>query len=609
MSMLVIVLASAGILTVAYWTYGPLLVRLLKLDATARTPAFELRDDVDYAPLAPNELLSQHFSAIAAAGPIVGPILAGVMFGWLPALIWILVGSILIGGVHDFTALVASIRHKARSIAEVVRDHMSHRAFVLFLCFVWLALVYIIVAFTDITAASFIGEQTLENGETVTGSGIASSSLMYLALPLIMGVLLKYTKLSIGWATLMFLPLVGVSIWAGQYLPVDMTAILKTFVPTADDKLAHQTWDILLLAYCCVASVVPMWLLLQPRGHLGGYFLYVALVAGGVGLLFGGATVQYPAFRGWTTPQGETLFPVLFITIACGACSGFHSLIASGTTSKQLRYETDAKLIGYGAMLLEAMVAIVSLSCVMILVKDAPLLNSQPNLIYARGIGKLLEQFAEAVRARGWKSFHLSSQLIVSFALMAFTTFVYDTLDVCTRLGRYIIQELTGWHDAKGRWLGTLLTAGAPVFFVLQSMNGPDGKPLWKVFWALFGASNQLLAALSLLGVTVWLWRTRREIWVLFIVGIPTVFMYTMSTWALGRMIYGYVQQLQKSPTVQDLQTSSNPQQTTYVLLGISTLLVVLALAMLVEAVIALTRSDNTDRRAGGISPAILAGS
>lgn len=601
MSMLVIVVASAAILSVAYFTYGPILARLLRLDPNAKTPAFELRDDVDYAPIAPNELLSQHFSAIAAAGPIVGPILAGVMFGWLPALIWILVGSILIGGVHDFTALVASIRHKARSIAEVVRDHMSRRAFVLFLSFVWLALVYIIVAFTDVTAASFVGVQTLENGETVTGAGIASSSLMYLALPIIMGILLRYTKISIGWATLIFLPLVGISIWAGQYLPVDMAAFLRLFNPAADDKLAHKTWDVLLLVYCCIASVVPMWLLLQPRGHLGGYFLYVALAAGAVGLVFGGAKVEYPAFNGWVTSKGETLFPVLFITIACGACSGFHSLIASGTTSKQLRFETDAKLIGYGAMLLEAMVAVVSLSCVMILSRDSKLLQSgQPNLIYAQGIGSLLEQFSEFVRAQGWSGFRLSSQLTVSFALMAFTTFVYDTLDVCTRLGRYIIQELTGWHDARGRWLGTLLTSGVPAFFVMQSLNGADGKPapLWRVFWALFGASNQLLAALTLLGVTVWLWRSRRQIWVLFVVGLPTVFMYGMSTWALGRMILGYIRQL---------QSTSTPSQITYVLLGISTLLLVLALAMLVEAAIALTRIDDNRSRPNSPAPAMAA--
>ncbi len=601
MSMLAIILGSAAILSVAYLTYGPILVRLLRLDPKAKTPAYELQDDVDYSPLAPNELLSQHFSAIAAAGPIVGPILAGVMFGWLPALIWILVGSILIGGVHDFTALVASIRHKARSIAEVVRDHMSQRAFLLFLTFVWLALIYIIVAFTDVTASSFVDIQTLENGEKVAGAAIASSSLMYLVLPIIMGLLMKYTRMSVGVATIIFLPLVGVSIWAGQYLPVDMTAMVKTLIPTADDelakKLAHKTWDIILLVYCCIASVVPMWLLLQPRGHLGGYFLYVALAAGAVGLLFGGATVQYDHFTAWTAPTGETLFPVLFITIACGACSGFHSLIASGTTSKQLRYETDAKVIGYGAMLLEAMVAIVSLSCVMILATDSPLLKSPPSLIYAQGIGSLLEKFAGTVRGLGWSNFHLSAQLTVSFALMAFTTFVYDTLDVCTRLGRYIIQELTGWHDAKGRWLGTLLTGGVPAFFVMQTILNVDGKPapLWKIFWSLFGASNQLLAALTLLGVTVWLWRTRRAVWVLFVTGIPTVWMYTMSMWALSRMILINIKQI----------SQPNPQSITYILLGISSLLVLLALAMLVEAVIALTSRDVDRPRPNVPAPAL----
>jgi len=570
MSLLAVVLISAVVLSLAYVTYGPILSRLLQLDARRKTPAVELRDDVDYVPLEPNALLSQHFSAIAAAGPIVGPILAGVMFGWLPAWIWILVGSIFIGGVHDMAALVASIRHKARSIAEVVREHMSQRAFLLFLSFVWFALVYIIVAFTDITAASFVGDQTLESGDVVTGAGIASSSLMYLALPVIMGLLLRYTKLSLNMATVIFIPLVGVAIWAGQKLPFDLTAILQSMYPAADHAMAHKAWDLLLLVYCCVASVVPMWLLLQPRGHLGGYFLYIALLGGAIGLIIGGGTIEYEAFRGWTTPKGDTLFPILFITIACGACSGFHSLIASGTTSKQLRVETDAKVIGYGAMLLEAMVAVVSLCCVMRLSMDSELLkNPQPNYIYALGIGSFL------------KTLGLNEQLGVAFALMAFTTFVYDTLDVCTRLGRYIIQELTGWYDAKGKWLGTIVTGGAPVFFVMQTLTGPDGKPvpLWRVFWQLFGASNQLLAALTLLGVTVWLWRTRRAWWVWPVAGIPTAFMYCMSIWALVRMII----------TQWGVISAGQPVQTvTYILFGITTLLVVLAFLMLIEAIRAL---------------------
>jgi carbon starvation protein len=291
---------------------------------------------------------------------------------------------------------------------------------------------------------------------------------------------------------------------------------------------AHKVWNVALLLYCFVAAVVPMWLLLQPRGHLGGYFLYFALAGGALGLLFGGKTIQYPAFTAWTTPKGQSLFPILFITIACGACSGFHALIASGTTSKQLKRETDAKVIGYGTMLLEGMVAVVSLATVMMLAKNAPILQKPaPNFIYANGMGSFLQVIG------------IPAAFGVSFGLLAFTTFVYDTLDVCTRLGRYIIQELVGWQDAKGRWLGTALTAGVPLYFLMQSSLDAQGKeiPVWQTFWALFGASNQLLAALTLLGVTVWLWKTTRARWVWLVTGLPTVFMYVMSVWALVTMI------------------------------------------------------------------------
>lgn len=524
-SLLAVVVVSAVCLIAAYRVYGRILSRLLRLDPNVATPAVALRDDVDYAPIETKFLLSQHFSAIAAAGPIVGPILAGLMFGWLPALLWILIGSIFIGGVHDFTSLVASIRHRARSIAEVVREHMTRRSHVLFLAFVWFALVYIVVAFTDITASSFIGAIVLESGQVVSGGGIATSSLLYLALPVIMGLLLRYTKLSLNVATIVFLPLVGVAIWVGQYIPFDVASILST-----DAATAQKAWGVALLVYCFVASILPMWLLLQPRGHLGGYFLYAAIIGGSLGLALGGGRVQYPAFTGWQTPRGDTLFPMLFIVIACGACSGFHSIVASGTTSKQLRRETDARAIGYGAMLMEGMVAVISLACVMRLAPDSPLLGGgspRPNFLYATGVGSFLEVLG------------IPAAFGVSFALMAFTTFVYDTLDVCTRLGRYVLEELLGWHSRVGRVVTTALTAGVPLFFLLRQSTDDSGKivPVWRVFWDLFGASNQLLAALTLLGVTVWLWRTRRAKWVWYVTGLPTVFMYVMSTWALLRII------------------------------------------------------------------------
>lgn len=523
MNLLAIVIFSAAFLLGAYRVYGRWLQSRLALDPDAETPAVRLRDGADYVPIESRFLLGQHFSAIAAAGPIVGPILAGAMFGWAPALAWILIGAVFIGGVHDMTSLVASIRHGARSIADVVREHMTRRAYLLFLAFIWLALVYIVVAFTDITASSFVGAQTLANGQRVSGAGIATSSLLYLALPILMGLLLRYTRLSLNAATLIFVPLVGVTIWVGQYIPFDLAGILGV-----SEEQAHRVWDVLLLVYCFAAALAPMWLLLQPRGHLGGYFLYATLGGGALGVALGGKAAVYPAFIGWTSARGDALFPMLFITIACGACSGFHSLIASGTTSKQLRRETDARSVGYGAMLLEGFVAVVALCCVMVLPLNSALAaNPRPNFIYAQGIGSFLGALG------------IPPAYGVAFALMAFTTFVYDTLDVCTRLGRYILQELLGRTDRVARWVATAVTAGAPVFFVMRTAVDAHGKPVpaWMTFWSLFGASNQLLAALTLLGVTVWLWRTQRARWIWLVTGAPTVWMYAMSVWALSGLV------------------------------------------------------------------------
>jgi carbon starvation protein len=556
-NLLWIVLPSAVILTVAYFTYGRLLERLFQVDRRRQTPANELKDGLDFEPLAASSLVPQHFSAIAAAGPIVGPILAGLTFGWLPALLWILVGSILIGGVHDFGALMASIRHKARSIAEVVRDNMSRTSYLLFLTFIWFALVYIIVAFTDVTATSFLGPALAENGN-VGGGAIATASLIYLGLTIVMGICLRYFKLRLGWTTAVFLVLVAGAIYAGPHIPfdvakigwqpvdggeVDLYAAAKANDATAIATIsqARKGWDVVLLLYCLFAGMAPVWLILQPRGQLGGYFLYFALAAGAIGLALGGGQAVYPAFRGWeaSLPRPgqplQMLWPMLFITIACGACSGFHSLIASGTTSKQLKNEGDAKVVGYGTMLMEAMVAIVALCCVMMFAEGSKELAGAPNQVYAHGIAKFLSVV------------HLPTGIGMSFALMAFATFVYDTLDVCTRLGRFILVELTGMRNWVGRFLGTAVTAGVPIYFLLAAPDiGIDPKtgspippvPVWLTFWNLFGASNQLLAALTLLGVTVWLWRTHKAWWVWLVTGVPTAWMYVMSTWALTAMTF-----------------------------------------------------------------------
>lgn len=525
MSILLIVAGAGAIFLAAYFTYGKFLSkRVFALDDSKKTPAVEMNDGLDYVPAKKGMLLGQHFSAIAAAGPINGPILAGVMFGWAPALFWIIIGSIFIGGVHDMGSLIASVRHKARSITDVIRTNVSKRAWILFMIFIWITLVYIIVAFTDITASSFVGTVTLESGEKVGGGAIASSSILYLILPVLMGLLMKFGKLKEGIALLIFLPLVAVAIWVGRYIPLN----LPTWI--APNALAAQkAWSVLILVYCVIASVVPVWALLQPRGALGGYFLYAALITAAIGVIFGGYKIEYPAFTklamdgsmgsGFWFP----MFPLLFITVACGACSGFHSLVSSGTTSKQIKVESDAKPIGYGAMLLEGMVAVVSLACVMIVAKDNPLVSKAPNFIYASGIGRFLQLIG------------IPAAFGISFGLMAFTTFVYDTLDVCTRLGRYIFEELTGMRNWIGRAIGTLLTAGVPVFFIFQTMLDAKGNPIpaWRTFWNTFGASNQLLAALALVGVTVWLLNTSKRKLVWLVSFIPAVFMFAMSNWSL----------------------------------------------------------------------------
>lgn len=528
MSVLSIIIGSAVVLVLAYYTYGNFLTRkVFKLQKDRITPAVEMEDGRDYVPVSKQMLLGQHFSAIAAAGPINGPILAAIMFGWAPALAWCIIGSIFIGGIHDMGSLVASIRNKGRSITEVIRLNVSNRAWMLFMLFIWIALVYIIVAFGDITASSFVGDVLLENGEKVKGAGIASSSIMYLILPVIMGLLMRKTNLSEGKATLIFLPLVALAIWAGQYLPVTLP-----FINPLDTVLQQKVWAVIILGYCLVASMVPMWLLLQPRGALGGYFLYAALLVASIGLIFGNYTVQFPAF---TRLGGENelgfwfpMFPLLFITIACGACSGFHSLVSSGTTSKQLRYESDAKAVGYGGMLLEGMVAVVSIACVMILAKDSEILKKAPNFIYARGIGSFMELIG------------VPASFGISFGLMAFTTFVYDTLDVCTRLGRYIIEELTGIKGKLGALLGTTLTAGVPVFFIFQTMVDAKGNPIpaWLAFWGTFGASNQLLAAMALIGISIWLMKEYEGSKTWLAAFVPAVFMFSMSNWALAQAIY-----------------------------------------------------------------------
>ena len=520
MSLILFLAVSGVILGLAYRWYGRVLANFLGLDNRTPTPAHAKRDGLDYEPASRNWLLPQHFSAIAAAGPIVGPILAGTMFGWLPAWIWIIVGAILVGGVHDLTTLVASVRHDAKSIAEVVKRYMNRRAYLLFLSFIWVSLVYVIIAFTDVTAGTFVQKGSTADA-AAPGPAVATSSILYLGLALVMGLCMRKFKLGEGKAQLIFLPLVVGAIIVGPMLPFDLGALTGAARP-------QVMWDHVLLIYCFFAALSPMWLLMQPRGALGGYFLYVIVIVGVLGVVVGGLngtlTIAAPAvssanlftYNGTLPP----LLPVLFITIACGACSGFHSIVASGTTSKQLDRETDAKPVAYGGMLLESFLACISLATVMILAKP----TGRPDITYADGIGIFMNQATFGL---------ISVEMARQFGLLCFATFVFDTLDACTRLARYVLMELTGWTGKFGMVAATVLTLALPAVVVSlpPAMVGGQEIPIWRAFWGLFGSSNQLLAALALLGVTVWLHRKGKSLW--FTLG-PTIFMLGMTMWSLG---------------------------------------------------------------------------
>ena len=296
MPVAVLFLAVLALFGAAFFLYGRLLAKRFGLSADAPTPAQELYDGVDYVPTPRWYLLSQHFSAISAAGPIVGPIVAAVAFGWLPALLWIVVGAIFIGAMHDFSALVGSVRHRGRSIAAIIQEHMSKRAGVLFLSFVYLALIYIIVAFTDITARAFVDNLELPSGQVVRGGGVATASILYLLIGVAMGLALHYFRLQIWPATAIFVPLVVVAIWYSQNIPLELPTLNLPLLGEVPPNLA---WDYLILIYCGVASVVPVWALLQPRGHLGGFFLYGMIFASFIGILFGGQEIAYDPFLGF----------------------------------------------------------------------------------------------------------------------------------------------------------------------------------------------------------------------------------------------------------------------------------------------------------------------
>jgi carbon starvation protein len=505
MSLPLLALATLGVLVLGYNSYGRLIARQFSIDDATLTPAVSRNDGIDFVPTRPFYLLGQHFSAIAAAGPIAGPILACMQFGWLPCILWIGFGVVFIGAVHDFSSLIASVRHEGQSVAEIVKDALGPRAWLAIMLFIWIALVYVIVAFTDITSSTFVsGGEELEGAalDFNPGGAVAAASVLYLLLAVVMGVVERWLAPPLWLLTAVFVPATLFMVWLGTRLSTVLV-------------FDGMTWSLAILAYCFLASLTPVWALLQPRGYLGGFVLYLALFAGIVGIFFGGFEIEQEAFKTWQAP-GPTgaLFPFLFVTIACGACSGFHGLVCSGTTSKQIARESHCRPIGYGAMLLEAFVALIALATVMMVDSDS-IAGKAPGAIYGAGLGRFLTVVI------GEENLVFAT----TFGSMAFSTFVFDTLDVSTRLGRYTIQELFGWTSGVGAVAATALTLALPVLFIVTAETGA-----YRTFWTLFGTSNQLLAALTLLAVSVWLKRSGRAYWFTL---APMFFVLTITLWAL----------------------------------------------------------------------------
>ncbi|MGC8916067.1 MAG: carbon starvation CstA family protein [Thermoanaerobaculum sp.] len=458
---------------VLYRWYGGVLDRkLIAPDDRRPTPAVEVNDGKDFVPTHPAVLFGHHFSSIAGAGPIVGPILAYALFGWLPALLWVLLGAVFLGGVHDYGALMTSLRNRGVSITEIAGRAVSPLAKMLFAAFAWIALVLVQAVFAVLTARTLA-----EKPEIV----IPTVGLLFLAT--LFGFAVYRLRASVWLATT--LALVGLAglVVAGDLYPV---------------RASYGFWLAAAFAYSFLAATLPVWMLLQPRDYLSMYILVAGMVLGYLGLFVLRPALNGPALTGVVSAQGP-LWPVLFITVACGAFSGFHSLVASGTTAKQLRRESEGRLIAYGGMLAEGALAllVIMLMAGALYWGKAPaqassfvfqdLLKGSANIAFGTGFGR-------AVEALG-----VPLPYGVAFGILMLNAFILTTLDTSTRIARYIVTETLGQRFplAKNRFLA----AGAGLALGAFMATGNT----WQKIWPAFGAANQLVGALALLVTTAFL--------------------------------------------------------------------------------------------------------
>lgn len=501
MSGLFLLVGSMIIFFVAYVTYGAWLSKQWGIDPNRKTPAEVLRDDVDYMPTPPAILMGHHFSSIAGAGPIVGPITAAV-FGWVPVMLWILIGSIFFGGVHDFGSLFASIRFQGKTIGQIIEANLGKSGKFLFSIFAYVTLLVVIAAFANIVAATFVASPEA-----------ATASLLFIAIAVVFGLSVYRGGLSFKIGTAAGLVLLIVSIALGNMFPL---------------VLSKTTWVCILMTYIFIASIAPVWILLQPRDYLNSFLLYACMAFALIGITLYQPTMQLPAFTTFD-PSGNgsnPMFPMLFVTVACGAISGFHSLVSSGTTSKQLDSESNARLIGYGSMLLEGVLAVVSVVAVGYIGGDklTELLKAGgPVNVFADGVGTFMTTFG------------FPFAVAKGFVALTISAFAMTTLDTSTRLGRFIFQELFAKVDADGNVKECLLTNSYVATAITVCLAGYMSLGSYLTIWPIFGAANQLLAALSLLAVGVWLKNSGKNN---LMVIIPMMFMFCVTLVALVKIIF-----------------------------------------------------------------------
>ncbi len=503
--MTVFVLISLIILYLGYRYYGGFLEKLYRIEEKEVPPSVEIKDGVDYVPSNKWVLIGHHFSSIAGAGPIVGPIIAGIYFGWVPAFLWIIVGCIFIGIIHDFSSLIISLRHKGKSIAEIARIYINKKTYKIFLLFIWFALVYVVAVFTDITASTFS-----------TSVEVSEISIIYI----IVAVLFGYFNYKIGFNKVLLTIGALILIVAGIILSFKFKIIV----------LDRNIWVYVLLFYAFLASILPVWILLQPRDYLSSFLLYFSVIIGLLGLIGGGYKLSYPAYISFSSDIGP-LFPFLFVTIACGAVSGFHSLVSSGTTSKQIDSFKNAKFVGAGSMICEGIVAIIALSTLMMIGFDKSVYSKQPAEIYAMGVSKFVSIFG------------INESFGRTLGFLIISGFVLTTLDTATRIARYIGEEFFGITKTTliTRVVITLLSLLLPLLLLNLKIKNMSGNiiPCWKLIWPIFGITNQLLAALVLL--IIYLWVKKENISKRLSILLPAIFMLISTIYALGIKIYEFI--------------------------------------------------------------------